>query len=60
MSVDPGIENVGIGWMFTITGILVTICNVCVPALIKFGPGWQKRRDEAKANGHYRLPLFHI
>ncbi|KAG2194960.1 hypothetical protein INT46_004414 [Mucor plumbeus] len=60
VSIDPGIEGVGIGWMFTIVGLLVTISNIAVPVLIKFGPKWRARRAERykESNGNLTFTFF--
>ncbi|KAI8877166.1 MFS general substrate transporter [Backusella circina FSU 941] len=42
--IDPGIEGVGTGWMFTIIGLILVVSNVSIPILIKYGPRWKERR----------------
>ncbi|KAI7900288.1 major facilitator superfamily domain-containing protein [Cokeromyces recurvatus] len=44
--IEPGIEGVGIGWMFTILGFFILLFNSCVPILLKYGPRWKQRRAE--------------
>ncbi|KAI9476209.1 MAG: major facilitator superfamily domain-containing protein [Benjaminiella poitrasii] len=58
--IDPGIEGVGIGWMFTIVGFFVIIFNSCVPILLKYGPRWKQRREERYKNSNGKLvsPFF--
>ncbi|GAN01601.1 MFS general substrate transporter [Mucor ambiguus] len=60
VAIEPGIQGVGIGWMFTIVGLLVTVTNIAVPVLIKFGPKWRARRAERykKSNGNIEFTFF--
>ncbi|KAI9246064.1 major facilitator superfamily domain-containing protein [Phascolomyces articulosus] len=45
-TIQPGIDSVGLGWMFTIIGLILTITICLVPVLIKCGPRWRKNRVE--------------
>lgn len=58
--IDPGIEGVGMGWMFTILGLALTANCICIPILLKFGPRWkQARLDRQNNNGKdLRKPSF--
>lgn len=60
VAIEPGIQGVGIGWMFTIVGLLVTITNIAVPILIKFGPKWRARRADRykNSNGNIEFTFF--
>ncbi|CAO0795031.1 unnamed protein product [Mucor circinelloides] len=49
VSIEPGIQNVGVGWIFTIIGLVCIASNVLVPVLFKFGPRWRKERIERLA-----------
>jgi hypothetical protein len=42
--IDPGIEGVGTGWMFTIIGLILVASNVCIPIIIRYGPKWKEQR----------------
>lgn len=42
--IDPGIEGAGMGWMFTVMGIILAAHSICIPILIKFGPRWKQNR----------------
>ena len=44
VSIEPGIRGVGIGWMYTILGLLLVVSNVLLPILLKFGPKWRQNR----------------
>ncbi|KAI8330551.1 major facilitator superfamily domain-containing protein [Blakeslea trispora] len=58
--IDPGIEGVGVGWMFTIIGLLVFLVNVSIPVLLKFGPRWRAQRIERmkQNNGQLKFRFF--
>ncbi|OBZ84217.1 Quinidine resistance protein 2 [Choanephora cucurbitarum] len=58
--IDPGIEGVGVGWMFTIIGLLVTLLNISIPVLLKFGPRWRAQRIERlkQNNGQLTFRFF--
>ncbi|KAI8977257.1 major facilitator superfamily domain-containing protein [Mycotypha africana] len=45
VAIDPGIEGIGIGWMFTVISLFVTVSNIAVPVLLKFGPRWKEKRE---------------
>lgn len=49
VSIEPGIQNVGVGWIFTIIGLVCVASNVLVPVLFKYGPRWRKERIERLA-----------
>lgn len=42
--IDPGINGVGVGWMFTILGLIMTAANVMLVVLRIYGPRWRKAR----------------
>lgn len=48
--IGPGIEGVGMGWMFTILGLIMVVNNICLPVLIKKGPQWKRNREQ-RQNG---------
>jgi cyanate permease len=48
--IDPGIEGVGMGWMFTILGLCLTANCICIPILIKYGPKWRQNRLDRQNN----------
>ncbi|KAG2218881.1 hypothetical protein INT45_003948 [Circinella minor] len=45
-TIEPGINGVGIGWIFTILGLILAITIGLVPVLIKYGPQWRTARAE--------------
>ena len=45
-TVEPAIDGVGIGWTFTILGLILAITIGVVPLLIKYGPQWRIKRAE--------------
>ncbi|KAI7854747.1 major facilitator superfamily domain-containing protein [Circinella umbellata] len=45
-TIEPGIDQVGLGWMFTILGLILITNTALVPILTKYGPGWQANRTE--------------
>ncbi|KAI9261471.1 major facilitator superfamily domain-containing protein [Phascolomyces articulosus] len=45
-TIQPGIENIGIGWMYTIFGLVLTTSTASIPILIKNGAKWRKNRAE--------------
>ncbi|KAI7854745.1 major facilitator superfamily domain-containing protein [Circinella umbellata] len=45
-TVEPGIESIGLGYMFTTLGLILMISNAFIPVLIKYGPGWSAKRRE--------------
>ena len=49
--IDPGIEGVGMGWMFTILGFVLLLNNLCLPLLMKKGTQWQEQRAIRVARG---------
>ncbi|KAI9246065.1 major facilitator superfamily domain-containing protein [Phascolomyces articulosus] len=44
--IEPGIDQIGIGWMFTLLGLLMCINVAFIPILIKYGPKWRIQRSE--------------
>ncbi|KAG0185328.1 hypothetical protein DFQ28_009542 [Apophysomyces sp. BC1034] len=44
--IDPGIQGVGVGWMFTILGFILMATNSMLYFLLKYGPRWRERRAE--------------
>ncbi|KAI7864216.1 major facilitator superfamily domain-containing protein [Mucor mucedo] len=48
--IGPGIAGVGMGWMFTILGLILVANNVCLFILIKRGPQWRMNRTQ-RQNG---------
>lgn len=44
--IDPGINGVGVGWMFTILGLIMTASNLLLVVLRIYGPRWRKARME--------------
>jgi MFS family permease len=50
--IDPGIEGVGNGWMFTILGIALVLNNICMPVLMKKGPKWRQNRFHRQKNNN--------
>lgn len=48
--IGPGIDGVGMGWMFTILGIFLVANNICLPVLLKRGPKWKMNRAERENN----------
>ncbi|KAI8141823.1 major facilitator superfamily domain-containing protein [Fennellomyces sp. T-0311] len=43
-AVEPCIQTMGIGWTFTLTGLLLAINNLTMIILVKYGPRWRKKR----------------
>ncbi|CDS06563.1 hypothetical protein LRAMOSA09091 [Lichtheimia ramosa] len=46
--VEPGIEGIGIGWMFTVLGLILFIASGLVPIMVALGPRWWRRRCEKR------------
>ncbi|KAI9487739.1 MAG: major facilitator superfamily domain-containing protein [Benjaminiella poitrasii] len=46
VTIEPGIQGVGVGWIFTIIAFVCIASNALVPILFKFGPRWRKARME--------------
>ncbi|KAI8148733.1 major facilitator superfamily domain-containing protein [Fennellomyces sp. T-0311] len=44
VAIEPGIQSVNVGWMYTILGLLLVVSNSLFPVLLKFGPRWRKNR----------------
>ncbi|GAA5799834.1 hypothetical protein HPULCUR_005253 [Helicostylum pulchrum] len=53
--IEPAIQGVGMGWIFTILGICLFISNICVPILLQKGSQWNKRRFERQGIKHVGL-----
>lgn len=49
VSLEPGIQGVGVGWWFTIIGLICVASNVMIPVMLKFGPRWRQERIEKLA-----------
>jgi MFS family permease len=49
VSIEPGIQGIGIGWIFTIIGLICVASNSLVPVMLKFGPRWRMERIERLA-----------
>ncbi|KAI7854746.1 major facilitator superfamily domain-containing protein [Circinella umbellata] len=47
-TIQPGIDRVGLGWLFSIIGLILTLTNSFIPILIKFGPSWWSKRVERR------------
>ena len=45
-TIEPGIEHIGLGWMFTTLGLILITNTAFIPILIKYGPGWWAKRTE--------------
>ncbi|KAI9479607.1 major facilitator superfamily domain-containing protein [Zychaea mexicana] len=45
-TIEPGINKIGLGWMFTTLGLILLINTAILPILIKYGPKWWKQRIE--------------
>ncbi|KAG2230859.1 hypothetical protein INT48_009240 [Thamnidium elegans] len=45
MSVEPGIQRLGPGWMFTLLGLVCVASNGLVPILLVYGPRWKSLRE---------------
>ena len=41
---QPIVDSVGIGWVYTIFGIILSSCTASVPLLLKYGENWRKVR----------------
>ncbi|KAL0076357.1 major facilitator superfamily domain-containing protein [Phycomyces blakesleeanus] len=44
VAIDPGIQGIGTGWMFTILGLILVVSNTIVIILIRYGSRWRKLR----------------
>ncbi|KAI9310575.1 major facilitator superfamily domain-containing protein [Dichotomocladium elegans] len=44
--IEPGINGIGVGWMFTLMGIILITSTAVIPVIMKSGPGWWQRRWE--------------
>ncbi|KAI9479606.1 major facilitator superfamily domain-containing protein [Zychaea mexicana] len=45
-TIEVGIQSVGLGWMFTIIGLILVTNTAFIPILIKHGPKWWRKRRE--------------
>ncbi|KAI7859441.1 major facilitator superfamily domain-containing protein [Circinella umbellata] len=43
---QPIMDKIGVGWVYTLFGIVLSLCTVSVPILIKYGAKWRKVRAE--------------
>lgn len=55
VAIEPGIQGIGVGWMFTILTLILLLSNLSVLFVLKYGPRWRNKRacaaeEEAKAN----------
>lgn len=56
--IDPGIEGVGMGWMFAILGLILLVNNICLSILIKKGPQWKQNRLNRENGGNDFKKIF--
>ncbi|KAI9018103.1 major facilitator superfamily domain-containing protein [Phycomyces nitens] len=49
VAIDPGIQGIGTGWMFTILGLILIVSNIIIYILLQFGPRWRKKRFDNSA-----------
>ncbi|CAO3701709.1 unnamed protein product [Rhizopus microsporus] len=42
--IDPGISGIGMGWMFTIVGLILVTSNICILVIFMYGPTWRRNR----------------
>ncbi|KAL1932431.1 hypothetical protein VTP01DRAFT_8109 [Rhizomucor pusillus] len=45
--IEPGFQNIGTGWMFTIFTIILLLSNSSILFVLKFGPRWRTKRAQA-------------
>jgi hypothetical protein len=43
-AVQPGIQGIGVGWLFTTVSLVLFISRISIMILLKFGPKWRKQR----------------
>lgn len=48
--IEPGIQGVGVGCMFTLLGCICVLSNVLVPVLLKMGSTWRSQRLDKLAH----------
>ncbi|KAG1107328.1 hypothetical protein G6F42_016406 [Rhizopus arrhizus] len=44
MAVQPGIERLGVGWMFTLISLVLLVSRVSMVVLLRYGPKWRNQR----------------
>lgn len=44
VSIEPGIQGIGVGWTFTLIGLICVASNALVPVMLMFGPRWRMER----------------
>lgn len=44
MAVQPGIQGIGVGWLFTTISLILLVSRISIMVLLKFGPKWRKQR----------------
>ncbi|KAI8642182.1 putative MFS transporter [Parasitella parasitica] len=44
MIVQPGIQAIGVGWLFTTISLVLLVSRVTIVVLLKCGPKWRKER----------------
>lgn len=44
VAIEPGIQGVGVGWMFTILMLILLLSNSSVLFVLKYGPRWRNKR----------------
>ncbi|ORX81673.1 MFS general substrate transporter [Basidiobolus meristosporus CBS 931.73] len=44
VTIEPGIRGVGVGWIFTIVGLICIVSNLLIIVLLKFGNQWRQER----------------
>jgi multidrug resistance protein len=45
VSIEPGIQSIGVGWMFTTIGCICVVSNVFIPVILVYGPQWKLSRQ---------------
>lgn len=49
VTIEPGISGVGVGWIFTILGLICLASNaLLLPVLLIWGPQWRIKRESAR------------
>lgn len=48
VTIEPGIRGVGVGWIFTILGLICLASNALLPVLLIWGPQWRIKRESAR------------
>ncbi|KAL7312101.1 hypothetical protein PS15m_007902 [Mucor circinelloides] len=44
MAVQPGIERLGVGWLFTLISLVLLVSRVSMVVLLRYGPKWRNQR----------------